>query len=91
MSVFVTTSPANAGGSHSIFGRLQYQKYDSPTDYDGLLYHLGAPRAFLDAGRIVADGSPRDLLERLSLGGDPGHGAEQSVGCASSRRTAATS
>ena len=25
----------NAGGSHSIFARLQYQKYDSPTDYDG--------------------------------------------------------
>lgn len=24
-----------------------------PTDYDGLLYHLVAPRAFLDAGRIV--------------------------------------
>jgi hypothetical protein len=22
-------------GSHTIFGRLQYQKYDSPTDYDG--------------------------------------------------------
>jgi 4-amino-4-deoxy-L-arabinose transferase-like glycosyltransferase len=24
-----------------------------PTDYDGLLYHLVAPRAFLEAGRIV--------------------------------------
>jgi Carboxypeptidase regulatory-like domain/TonB dependent receptor len=25
----------NAGSSHNIFARLQYQKYDSPTDYDG--------------------------------------------------------
>jgi hypothetical protein len=25
----------NASGSHSIFGRLQYQHYTSPTDYDG--------------------------------------------------------
>ena len=25
----------STGASHSIFARLQYQKYDSPTDYDG--------------------------------------------------------
>jgi outer membrane receptor protein involved in Fe transport len=25
----------SAGGGHTVFARLQYQKYDSPTDYDG--------------------------------------------------------
>jgi hypothetical protein len=28
-------SSYSSGSSHNIFARLQYQKYDSPTDYDG--------------------------------------------------------
>ena len=33
--------------------RVLVQDLAPPTDYDGLLYHLVAPQAFLQAGRIV--------------------------------------
>ena len=33
--LFTAKVDYNRGGSHTVFGRLQYQKYDSPTDYDG--------------------------------------------------------
>ena len=33
--VFTTKIDYTLSGSHNIFGRLQYNKYDSPTDYDG--------------------------------------------------------
>ena len=34
-------------------GAVLVQDLAPPTDYDGLLYHLVAPRAYLEAGRIV--------------------------------------
>jgi hypothetical protein len=33
--VFTTKVDYTLSGAHTIFGRLQYNKYDSPTDYDG--------------------------------------------------------
>jgi hypothetical protein len=33
--LFTAKVDYNGGGSHMLFARLQYQKYDSPTDYDG--------------------------------------------------------
>jgi hypothetical protein len=33
--LFTAKVDFNAGASHTIFGRLQYQKYSSPTNYDG--------------------------------------------------------
>ena len=33
--VFTTKIDYALSGSHTLFGRLQYNKYDSPTDYDG--------------------------------------------------------
>jgi hypothetical protein len=42
-----------AGALAVLAGAVLLQGLAPPTDYDGLLYHLVAPKAFLDAGAIV--------------------------------------
>jgi hypothetical protein len=51
----------NAGSSHNIFARLQYQKYDSPTDYDGKTPMSFATSAFKNRVYSLAVGDTKLL------------------------------
>jgi len=57
--LFTTKVDYSFSASHSIFGRLQYQKYDSPTDYDGTTAFSFSQSAFKNRVYSLAIGDTK--------------------------------
>src|SRR6185503_17258473 len=57
--LFTTKVDYSFSASHSIFGRLQYQKYDSPTDYDGATAFSFSQSAFKNRVYSLAIGDTK--------------------------------
>jgi outer membrane receptor protein involved in Fe transport len=57
--LFTAKVDYNRGGSHTIFARLQYQKYDSPTDYDGTTAFSFSQSAFKNRVYSLAVGDTK--------------------------------